>query len=213
LRGDRAKPSWAVAVRNDSVGLSGARPIGIAAQPTNPDTAKTSTGPSRRNTEPARPASVAGRPTTPTTPRGSTTVAGRSRIDTAVARRPADRRLVVSPALSPALVPIRRFAAAVQSGDVEQIKKAYPGMTENQRRNWETAFRGAKPEEAQIIRAVGVSGPDPGPNKTTVIDFTMTVRFSHRQTGDIVHVSSRYRATLRLEGGALVLQSLAERPR
>lgn len=119
---------------------------------------------------------------------------------------------MIAPANTPA--PIRRFAAAVQSGDVARIKLAYPGMTENQRKNWENLFRIAKPETAEIRQVIGVSGPDPGPGKSTVVDFTMTVRFSDRQTGNPVTVpSSRYRATLKLEGGSFVLQSLAERPR
>jgi len=215
MRRDRGTPPGAAGTRRDSVALSGARPAGAPGRPAGTTAAaKAATGGATSGVDTAR-AGAAPRTPTGATQRGSTTVASRPRSDTGSVRRPPERPpLTVSPALSPALVPIRRFAAAVQSGDVEMIKKAYPGMTENQRKNWETLFRTAKPEEAQIREVIGVAGPSPGPMKTTVVDFTMTVRFSDRQTGTPFTVpSSRYRATLRLEGGNLVLHSLAERPK
>jgi len=93
------------------------------------------------------------------------------------------------------------------------VKQVYPGMTENQRKNWESLFKGAKPESVEIRGVNGVSGPDATASRTTVVDFTMTLRVSERSTGTPITSSTRYRATLKLEGGSLVLASLAERPR
>jgi hypothetical protein len=213
-RDDETPPPTA-GTRGDSVALSGARPatgattgVSAIATKTPPETTAAGVGATGRTTT--------SRSATPTTPRGSVTGANRARPDSAVVPRPPDRRPMGASSTVPpsVLAPIRRFAQAVLSGKVEEIQKAYPRMTENQRKNWENLFRGAKPEETQLREVTGVSGPGPGPTKPTVVDFVMAVRFSDRQTGSPIHVpASRYRATLRIEGANLVLYSLTERPR
>ena len=124
--------------------------------------------------------------------------------------RPERRAPVIVQATAP--TPIRRFATALHSGDVERIKQVYPGMTDSQRKAWESLFRSAKPESVEIRQVAGVSGPDATPSRTTVVDFTMTVRMSDRTNGTPFTVpATRYRATLKLESGSLVLASLNER--
>ena len=152
-------------------------------------------------------------PTTRTAPstsgRGSTAGPIPSRSDTAGPRAALERRPAAAAAANvPA--PIRRFAAAVESGDVDRIKQAYPGLTPSQQRAWQTLFRDNKPENADISAVRGISGPDQG---VSVVEFTMAVRFSDRRIGTPVQVPSRrYRATLRLQGPSLILERLVELP-
>jgi hypothetical protein len=105
--------------------------------------------------------------------------------------------------------PIQRFAAAVRSGDVDALKRAYPGLTPSQQKNWETVFKQSKPEAATITDIRGVSR-----NITTgitVVEFAMAVSFSDRTTGTPVATRpTRYRATIKQEGTNAFLQSLAE---
>ncbi len=104
--------------------------------------------------------------------------------------------------------PIRRFQAAVLSGNVEEIKRAYPGLTDTQRRDWEQQFKMVKPERAEITRVTGISGPDA--TGTAVVEFVMAVSFSDRTTRTPVATKpTRYRATIKREGTTAILQSLA----
>jgi hypothetical protein len=98
----------------------------------------------------------------------------------------------------------------VKSGDVQRVKQAYSGLTDNQRKSWEALFRVAKPEEAEIRDFRGVSGPDAA--GITVVNFVMAVRLSDRTNGTPVHSRHRYQARLKREGPMLVLQSLADLP-
>jgi hypothetical protein len=113
----------------------------------------------------------------------------------------------VAPGLIPA--PIRRFAAAVESGDVAQIKQAYPGLTASQEKNWENFFKQSKDIRARIQSVRGVSSNDA--TGTAVVEFVMALSSSDRASGTAVASRpSRYQARLRREGSALVLLSLTD---
>ncbi|MFN2566868.1 MAG: serine/threonine-protein kinase [Gemmatimonadaceae bacterium] len=210
MRGDRGTPptTAGAGARGDSVALSGVRPAGAGATTAaNPTLPKTATGGGPLGTGSTRPSTTT-RSATPTTPRGSTTVANRTRADSLGVRLPLTRRpaevdsFIIPP-------PIRRFRAAVLTGDVERIKQAYPGLTDNQRRVWQAQFSLHKPERAMISRVRGISGPDA--NGNAVVEFVMAVSFSDRTSGTpVAGRPTHYRATIRREGPNLVLQSLAE---
>jgi serine/threonine protein kinase len=206
MSNDDTTPAGTAGTRSDSVALSGARPAGIRTPGTgNSVAAKPATG-GATSAESTRAAAT---PRTPagTTPRGSTTVANRARSDTSGAR-PADVRR--PPGMSPSLIPtpIRRFVAAVESGDVAQIKQAYPNLTPSQQKGWETVFQQSKPESAEIREVRGVPSNEPG---ITVVEFVMAVKFSDRTTKVTTFGRpSRYRARLKREGPNVVLLSLAD---
>jgi hypothetical protein len=104
-------------------------------------------------------------------------------------------------------VPIQRFAAAVQSGDVLKIKQAYPALTETERKGWENAFKQGKPERVTVTRVHGVSPLDA--TGVSVVEFTLRVSFTTRTSGEAVAARpTRYQARLKREGTVLVLQSL-----
>jgi eukaryotic-like serine/threonine-protein kinase len=208
MRGDRATPPGPVVARRDSVGARAARLPGPVAPTGATATAKrtsTASGPSSAGTA---------RTTTthspiPVTPRGSTTVANRTRSDTGAERAAVERRPpAISPTLTPAMVPIRNFAAAVESGDVQKIKQAYPGLTPSQQKGWENVFARNK-VKARIQSARGVSRNEA--TGTAVVEFVMALSFSDRTTGsETAGRPSRYQATLKREGSNLVIVSLTD---
>jgi eukaryotic-like serine/threonine-protein kinase len=207
IRRDRPATVPAGVARRDTVRLSGERPAGVGGSTATNAASKTPAGAAAPGSEGGR-STITARTPTPTTPRGSTTVVTRTRTDTGGSRPTTDRR---PPGVAPGLIPppIRRFAAAVKSGDIAQIKQAYPGLTEGQRKKWEELFRSAKPEDAEIRAVRGVSGPDA--SGTTVVNFVMAVRFSDRATGtSVAGRPSTYQARLKREGSNLVLISLTD---
>jgi serine/threonine-protein kinase len=208
MRRDRATAARPPGVaRADSARPIGVRPAGTGATTGASAVAtKTPTGSGPVGT--GTPRTTTARSSTPTTPRGSTPVANRGRTDTAGLGPPEVRRPTgVAPV--PVPPPIRQFAAAVKSGEVANIKRAYPGLTESQRKKWEDLFRSFKPEDAQIRDVRGVSGPDA--SGITVVNFAMAVRFSDRATGTpVASRPNRYQARLRREGSNLVLLSLTD---
>jgi hypothetical protein len=114
----------------------------------------------------------------------------------------------MAPAYTPAMAPIRNFAAAVESADVQKIKQAYPGLTPNQQKNWENVFKQSK-VTARVQSPRGVSMNEAA--GTYVVEFVMAMTFSDRATGSEVAVRpSRYRATLKREGSNLVIVSLTD---
>jgi eukaryotic-like serine/threonine-protein kinase len=206
MRRDRVTPTGTIAARGDSIVLSGARPAGTAAPAVDSTVAaKATTGGATSGIGPTR---AARRAATPTTPRGSPPVATRSRSDTTGARTADVRRpAVVAPGLIPA--PIRRFVAAVESGDVAQIKQAYPNLTPSQEKGWEQFFKQSKDIRARIQSVRGVSSNDA--TGTAVVEFVMALSSSDRASGTTVASRpSRYQARLKREGSNLVLLSLAD---
>jgi hypothetical protein len=104
------------------------------------------------------------------------------------------------------MVPIRNFAAAVESGDVQRIKQAYPGLTAIQQARWEDVFKKSK-VRARIESARGVSL-----NQATgqaVVQFVMALTFTDKTTGsEVAGRPATFRATMRREGSNLVLVAL-----
>jgi serine/threonine-protein kinase len=209
MRRDRPDPGR-VATRNDSLAPGGARSSATnvagasAAATTKAPPAKSGTDSAARRATPAS-RTV---PTPPPTPRGSTTAVGSRRGDTMATRSAGERRTspLIPAALMPAMIPIGNFAAAVQSGDVQRIKQAYPNLTASQQRGWERTFQLYKPESAEIRDVRGVASGEAG---ITAVEFVMAVKFSDRATKTAVTVpASRYRARLRREGPNAVLLSL-----
>ncbi|MDQ3997778.1 MAG: hypothetical protein M3303_12280, partial [Gemmatimonadota bacterium] len=205
LRRDRVAPPANTAARRDSVALSGARPA-VAGTTTNTAAAKTPGGSPGSTTETSRPPSTV-RPSTTTVPRAPTTVAGRARTDTGSERPSVERRRpAIPPEFSPAMVPIRNFAAAVESGDVQRIKQAYPGLTASQQARWETVFKQSK-VRARIQSARGMTL-----NQATgqaVVQFVMALTFTDKITGsETAGRPATYQATMKREGSNLVLVSL-----
>jgi hypothetical protein len=106
------------------------------------------------------------------------------------------------------MVPIRNFAAAVESGDVQRIKQAYPGLTPSQQKGWENVFKQSK-VKARIQSARGVSLNDA--TGTAVVEFVMALSFSDRTTGsEVASRPSRYQARLKREGSNLVIVTLTD---
>jgi eukaryotic-like serine/threonine-protein kinase len=208
MRRDRATPAPAGIARADSVGLAGERPA-IRGATTGVRAVATKASPGPAPTSAGTPRTTAGRPSTPATPRGSTTVASRARGDTGGARPTSERRVpAISPALSPAMVPIRNFAAAVESGDVQKIKQAYPGLTPGQQKSWENVFKQSK-VKARIQSPRGISMNEAA--GTAVVEFVMILTFSDRTTGsEVAGRPSRYQARLKREGSNLVIVSLTD---
>jgi serine/threonine protein kinase len=214
MQSDGDEPRDTVGVRGDSVAQSGTRPAPSGATSVvTSDTTKTPAGTGAAGAGAPRSTTTGTRAPTPTTPRGSTTVAGRTRSETTAVRPPLERRSVIDipPAFSPALVPIRRYAAAVRSGDVGLIKQAYPGLTDRQQKQWEELFRSAKPERAEITDVRGVAPFDA--NGIAVVDFNLAVRVINKNTGDPVVFPTRYRARIKRQGPNLTLESLIDRSR
>jgi hypothetical protein len=105
--------------------------------------------------------------------------------------------------------PIRRFVAAVESGDVAQIKQAYPGLTPSQEKNWENFFKQSTQIRASIRSVRGVSSNDA--TGTAVVEFVMGLGSSDRASGTpVTSPPRRYQARLRREGSNLVLVSLTD---
>jgi hypothetical protein len=206
MSNDDATPAGTAGTRSDSVALSGARPAGVRTPGTgNSVAAKAATG-GATFAESTRAAAIRRTPAG-TTPRGSTTVANRARSDTSGARPAEVRR---PPGVSPSQIPapIRRFVAAVESGDVTQIKQAYPNLSPSEQKAWETVFKQSKPDGAEIREVRGVPSNEPG---ITVVEFVMAVKFSDRTTKVTTFGRpSRYRARLKREGPNVVLLSLAD---
>jgi hypothetical protein len=106
------------------------------------------------------------------------------------------------------MVPIRNFAAAVESGDVQRIKQAYPGLTPNQQKNWENVFKQSK-VRARIQSPRGISMNEAA--GTAVVEFVLALTFSDRATGsEVAARPSRYQATLKREGSNLVIVQLTD---
>jgi hypothetical protein len=106
------------------------------------------------------------------------------------------------------MIPIRNFAAAVESGDVQRIKQAYPGLTPSQQKGWENVFKQSRVRaRIQSARAVSINEA----TRTTVVEFVMALTFSDRATGsEVASRQGTYQARLRREGSNLVLVSLTD---
>ena len=106
------------------------------------------------------------------------------------------------------MVPIRNFAAAVESGDVQRIKQAYPGLTPSQQKSWENVFKQSK-VKARIQAPRGVSLNDA--TGIAVVEFVLALTFNDRTTGsEVAARPSRYQATLKREGSNLVIVQLTD---
>jgi predicted Ser/Thr protein kinase len=199
MRRDRATAVPPVVARADTARSSAARPAGTGATSgASAIVTKTPTGSAPSGAGMSR----------ATTPRDPVTVASRARGDTGA--RPASERRspAISPEFSPAMVPIRNFAAAVESGDVQRIKQAYPGLTPSQQRSWENVFKQSK-VRARIQSPRGISRNEAA--GTAVVEFVLALTFSDRATGsEVAARPSRYQATLKREGSNLVIVTLTD---
>jgi serine/threonine-protein kinase len=208
MRRDRVTPPAPVGARSDSVALSGARPaVTGTTTAAGPAAGKASVGPAASSGEATRP--TTSRPSATTT-RPTTTVGNRTRADTAGPRSPVERRPpAIPPDLFLPMIPIRNFAAAVESGDIERIKQAYPGLTAIQERGWANFFKQSKDIKASIRSVRGVRSIDATGN--AVIEFVMALNSSDRTSGSLITSRpSRYQAKLRREGVNFVLVSLTD---
>jgi serine/threonine-protein kinase len=202
MRRDRGvAPIAATPARQDSVALSGTPP---AAPGSTTGATKAAAGEPRGGGQTPSSNTTRG---AASVPRGSTTVASRARADSSVGRPLVERREAAVEATIP--VPIRRFRDAVRSGDVEQIKLAYPALPDKQRTAWQEAFKRMKPERADITYVRGVSPFDA--TGMAVVDFGMTLRFRDAVGNPVAARRAAYRAVLKREGARVILQSLEER--
>jgi serine/threonine protein kinase len=147
---------------------------------------------------------------TPTTQRGSTAVVTRPRTDTnIVATRREEPRRPPTVAADLIPLPIRRFAAAVESGNVAQIKQAYPNLSPSGEKNWARFFEQSTQIKARIVSVQGVSSNDA--TGTAVVEFVMTLSSSDRASGTpVTSRPRRYQARLKREASSLVLVSLVD---
>jgi serine/threonine-protein kinase len=205
MRRDHRAPPHPGAIRDSVVAQSGARAGGGATTtvraPAGPTTAAKTPSASVTHATP-----TTTRAASTTTPRGSTTVVSRPRSDTASVRvTPPERRApVVAATGTPP--PIKSFAAAIQSGDIERVKRVYPGITPAQRKRWEALFSEGKPEQAIVKNPRGISN-DPAIGVTTV-EFAMAIRYQDRTGNSIVTPYVRYQAKVKVQGPVGVLLSL-----
>jgi predicted Ser/Thr protein kinase len=208
IRRDRTSPPGTAETRSDSVAPGRLRPAGIPVATTGSTVAaRPASAGAPPDSEPSR---VAAPPRTPTgtTPRGPATVANRSRTDTAGVRAADPRRSGGVPS-GAVWEPIRRFVAAVESGDIARIKQAYPGLTPSQEKGWENFFKQSKQVEARVQSVRGIAS-DPAAG-TTVVEFVMALSSSDRASGTrVTSRPSRYEARLRREGSNLVLVLLTD---
>ncbi len=110
------------------------------------------------------------------------------------------------PEYNPAIAPIMRYAQAVQSGDVQRIRLAYPGLTSAEQKRWEAVFKEWK-VKTSIQRMHGVSSNQAA--GTAVVAFEMMLSIIHPTTGSQMSVTRQwYRARLRREGATLSIVGL-----
>lgn len=110
------------------------------------------------------------------------------------------------PEYNPAMIPIRNYAAAVQSGDVQQIRQAYPGLTPAEQKSWERAFQVSN-VKATVQSAKGLAINQAA--GTAVVQFDMTLAFIDPATKSQISTRrERYVAWLRRQGQALRIEKL-----
>ena len=213
MREDRAAPVG-TSVRSDSVQVAG------TGQPARSGATSAPKPPTKAGVAPPSPGDTGRtatntRPNPPVTPRTSTAVPQTKARAETVYESPAARSVPAVPPstipgnLAAAFEPIRRFANAVESGDVAQIKLAYPRLTDTQQRQWVTLFSKHRPGKAKFQSVRGIPPTEPG---VTIVQFTMEVPFTDKSSGDVVTVQNAYRARLRREGTRVVLESLTDVP-
>ena len=110
------------------------------------------------------------------------------------------------PEFNPAIVPIRNYAAAVQSGDVQQIRRVYSGLTAREQQSWERIFKEYKVKASvQALRGL----PNSTTTGITVVQFEMPVTLIHPTTLSQISVTRyKYRAWLRRQAQTLSIEKL-----
>jgi eukaryotic-like serine/threonine-protein kinase len=205
-----ARPDSLTARRN--VGASAGAPSGTTTRATAP--AATVGVKSIPGTDTAPGAAVAQRPAPssrsaqPSTSRGAPGVASRARADDSAAERSITqpRAPALQPEYNPAMIPIRNYAAAVQSGDVQRIRQVYPGLTAAEQKRWEGVFKESK-VKATVQSPKGLS-IDPAAG-TAVVQFDMNLSFIHPTTlSQLSTTRQRYVAWLRRQGQVLRIERL-----
>lgn len=91
---------------------------------------------------------------------------------------------------------ISAYAGAVESQNIDNIKRVYPGMSAEQQRAWEQFFQTVRDVKAQLT----VAQLDL-PNGTAEAQVTGTYTYLNTSTRNTEHVPVSFHATLRREGG------------
>jgi serine/threonine-protein kinase len=103
---------------------------------------------------------------------------------TALAVAAADPRLEIETVIA-------EYARAIESLDVTQLQRVYPGITNEQRRGWEALFRSARNLRAKLtVQQLDIAGT------TAEGTVTGTYDFENSTTGRAEHHAVTFRATL-----------------
>jgi hypothetical protein len=123
------------------------------------------------------------------------------------ARRDSLARLA-SAVPAPVRKPIAAFARAIASGDVVQLRAAYPGMSSDQEKRWNEGFF----KLAENIKVKPVQyGASKVNGATATVDFTVPVDYVFRSSKTSNFSSYHYHATLEKQGKAWQITSMTSR--
>jgi serine/threonine protein kinase len=99
---------------------------------------------------------------------------------------------------------ITRYAQALSTRDIDQVRSVYPAMTATERATWETLFSDASVSGFRI-EVVEVGQPR---LEGDAAQLTFKLDMSYRSSGYLRETSLTYHATLAREGGTWRLESL-----
>jgi hypothetical protein len=112
--------------------------------------------------------------------------------------------------LVPAVIrkPIDAYAKAIGSGDINQLRTAYPAMSGSQEKNWTEGFF----KQAEDIKVKAVQyGMAKVTGTTSSVDFIVPVGFVYKSSKTTGSNSYRYHATLEKQDGAWRITSLTSK--
>jgi serine/threonine-protein kinase len=139
-------------------------------------------------------------PTGTTPPRGGQPTPGTTASTPPVAP-PVSR---VPPEQQPVVDAVRRYASAIESGEIEQLARANEGLTRQERQAFERLFR-----DAEDIRATVRDPKVDMSSSSALVSFILELRYRNRETKDRVTVPATARvATLGRADGRWVVRKV-----
>ena len=95
------------------------------------------------------------------------------------------------------------YARAIQSGDVAEIRRAYPGLTSSQQQGWDGFFRSVRNFRATLVMdQLAVTG------SSATAAVSALYEYDNRTTGRADRQQLRLQATLNREPGGWRLVSV-----
>jgi hypothetical protein len=106
-----------------------------------------------------------------------------------VPEQPVDARRVIVAAVAD-------YARAIESGNLEQLRRAYPGMTSVQQRGWEQFFQLVRDVKAELsVQQLDLAAG------TAEAQINGTYLYLNTSTGRREHQPVAFRASFRNQGG------------